>query len=279
MKSSPDDPGIVCASRFDEYASLQSLRFHFRDRSQPLSYVSLLAHNMHLYPSVDLLQATYHVPTEFDSHAVALVLQQLRPEHVRVLWASKSVAAAATEREAVYGTPFSSAQLPADWLDAWRADAIDPALSLPPSNPFIPHDLDMVAADEGRQAPVLIVDEPACRLWHALDVHFNVPKAVMYVDVLCAGAYVSPEAAMHTRLIIKLLTDTLNELTYPAELAGLYYWVGATTTGMTLYLAGYHDKMPTLLGFVLDALADFRVVPDRFAIVKEQLIKELKNTR
>lgn len=42
---------------------------------------------------------------------------------------------------------------------------------------------------------------------------------------------------------------------------------------------GYHDKMPTLLGFVLDKLADFQVLPDRFAIVKEQLIKELRNTR
>lgn len=37
--------------------------------------------------------------------------------------------------------------------------------------------------------------------------------------------------------------------------------------------------MPTLLGFVLDKLASFQVLPDRFAIVKEQLIKELRNTR
>lgn len=37
--------------------------------------------------------------------------------------------------------------------------------------------------------------------------------------------------------------------------------------------------MPTLLGFVLDKLARFQVLPDRFAIVKEQLVKELKNTR
>lgn len=237
MAPTATDPGIVCESRFDEYAALQALRFDFRDRSQPLSYVSLLAHNMHLYPTTDLLRATYHVPTTFDSNAVAAVLRVLTPEHVRVLWASKTLTDEATEREAVYGTPFSSKQLPPAWLEAWKADAMDPALALPPANPFVPRNLDMVADDDEQHTPARIVEDPTCTLWHALDVRFKVPKAVVYVDVLCAGAYTSPEAAMHTRLIIKLLTDALNEMTYPAELAGLYYWVSATTTGLTLYLA------------------------------------------
>ena len=41
-----------------------------------------------------------------------------------------------------------------------------------------------------------------------------------YVDVESPAAYASPEASVLTRLFAKLLTDYLNELAYPADLAG-----------------------------------------------------------
>ena len=36
------------------------------------------------------------------------------------------------------------------------------------------------------------------------------------------AAYASPEASVLTRLFAKLLTDYLNELAYPADLAGAF---------------------------------------------------------
>lgn len=41
----------------------------------------------------------------------------------------------------------------------------------------------------------------------------------------------SPDAAVATRLFTKLLTDYLNELGYPAELAGLHYAISNSMTG------------------------------------------------
>ena len=47
------------------------------------------------------------------------------------------------------------------------------------------------------------------------------PLALRYVDVESPAAYSSPEASVLARLFTKLLTDYLNELAYPADLAGV----------------------------------------------------------
>ncbi len=54
---------------------------------------------------------------------------------------------------------------------------------------------------------------------------------------LCAQAYVSPEAAVLTRLFVKLLADDLNAVAYDAELAGLSYSVLNTKQG---FLASFY---------------------------------------
>lgn len=56
-------------------------------------------------------------------------------------------------------------------------------------------------------------------------------QAVAYLDFQCPAAYASPESSVATRLVVKLADDYLNELTYPAELAGLSYHLHNTLTG------------------------------------------------
>ena len=53
-----------------------------------------------------------------------------------------------------------------------------------------------------------------------------------------AQAYVSPEAAVLTRLFVKLLSDDLNEMAYDAELAGLSYGLHNTKQGLLLTFYG-----------------------------------------
>ncbi len=43
-----------------------------------------------------------------------------------------------------------------------------------------------------------------------------------FVDVESPAAYASPEASVLTRLFANLVTDYLNELAYPADLAGVF---------------------------------------------------------
>ena len=58
---------------------------------------------------------------------------------------SRRHAAAATEREAWYGTAYTAAPLRAELLDRWAAAPPHAALQLPPPNPFIPTDFALAA--------------------------------------------------------------------------------------------------------------------------------------
>lgn len=53
----------------------------------------------------------------------------------------------------------------------------------------------------------------------------------MYADFQSPAAYSSPTAAVSTRLLVKLVVDSLSELSYPADLAGLVYDVQNTQSG------------------------------------------------
>jgi hypothetical protein len=52
-------------------------------------------------------------------------------------------------------------------------------------------------------------------------------------------AYVSPEAAVLTRLAVRLLSDDLNAMAYDAELAGLGWSAGSTTEGLLVTFYGW----------------------------------------
>lgn len=43
--------------------------------------------------------------------------------------------------------------------------------------------------------------------------------------------------------------------------------------------SGYNHKMPVLLAMLLDKISSFTVVPERFAVVREQLAKEYNNVK
>ncbi|KAL6746579.1 Metalloenzyme, LuxS/M16 peptidase-like protein [Haematococcus lacustris] len=116
-------------------------------------------------------------------------------------------------------------------------------LHLPAPNPFIPTDLSLrseeAAGSVTQRAPCVVFEEEGLvRMWHKCDLTFPMPKAVVYCDFQCPEAYASPEAAVCTRLFVKLVNDALSELSYPADLAGLTYAVHNSQAGFQAEAVG-----------------------------------------
>ena len=76
---------------------------------------------------------------------------------------------------------------------------------------------------------------------------------------------------------MELLIDHLNELTYPAELAGLNYQIYAQQGGFTLTLSGFTSRLGRLLEQILTNRTFGHVDPQRFAIIKRQLMQNWEN--
>jgi insulysin len=86
------------------------------------------------------------------------------------------------------------------------------------------------------------------------------------MDLTCPEPYSTPEAAVLTRLWVKLLADYLNCLTYPADLAGLHHSVANSSKGLQLAVYGYNHKLGVLLDKVLQHLVSFEVNEERFTV-------------
>ncbi|KAK4227046.1 Metalloenzyme, LuxS/M16 peptidase-like protein [Podospora fimiseda] len=79
------------------------------------------------------------------------------------------------------------------------------------------------------------------------------------------------------RLVTDLIEDALEEYSYDAKLAGLVYTVYSDVKGIYLYVSGYNDKLAVLLEEVLATVRNFEVKDERFAIVKERLVRSYRN--
>ena len=72
-------------------------------------------------------------------------------------------------------------------------------------------------------------------------------------------------------LYVDLIDDALSEVTYDAALAGLHYELANTAEGLSLSVRGYNDKLPVLLGTVIDMLKKVEFREDRLKVFSEQV--------
>ena len=89
-----------------------------------------------------------------------------------------------------------------------------------------------------RLEPQVISQTDMVKLKHQANTSLEAPKAIVYMMYTCPEAYVTPEAAVLTRLFIKLLDDHFNEVAYPATLAGLHYGMLTHPEGFLLWVSG-----------------------------------------
>ncbi|MGE6209224.1 insulinase family protein, partial [Aeromonas media] len=262
------------AWRYDEKRSVLESAFRFQERGRALDTVSGLVLNLFSYAPNDLIHGDYMM-REYDEPLIRRFLAKLTPHNLRVTIQAPEVS---TDRLARwYQTPYSVQSITEAEKIRWQQSEPDPALHLPSPNPFISSRLDARTPALSADMPACLVDRPGFRLWHLHEHLFGVPKGSLYISIDSEHAVRSPRHIAMARLAVELLTDHLNALTYPAELAGLGYQIYAHQGGFTINLSGFADKLPLLLDMILGNRTLGYPDPARFSEIKEQLIRNWEN--
>lgn len=260
---------------YDEQATLAQLAFRFREPSAPMGYVSSLSNAMHYYDDEDLLQGPY-LMTEFDASAINSALAALRPERAQIILTAPELA---TDRVSPqYRVPYSQLGPEAVMLARWQSDE-NLGLHLPEPNPFIADDVSLfpVAADNPA-VPRLLVDETRKRFWYRQAADFRVPKGAMYLSFRSPLASESAEQKAASTLYTRMVSDALNEYTYPALLAGLGFNFYNHMQGISMRVSGYNDKQLMLLDELLSKVAAQKFDGQRFERIRRELVLDLQNT-
>lgn len=255
--------------RYDEQALSAELNFRFQEKSSATAFVYLTGPALGLYPPEDVLIAPY-LMEEFDPTLIESYLDYLTPDNVVVTVSGPDVQTDRVERW--FDVPYS--------LERGRLSTAAPMLAdmhLPAPNPFLPEHLGLLKGDE--KGPMLAVDRPGLQLWLDVDVEFSVPRANQYFTLGMPGGLVTPEDLVRARLYERLVTDSLNEFTYPAQLAGLGYQLDVTPAGFRLGVRGFDDKQLILLDAVMDRFVSLEIDPERFALFQRELARDWRNFR
>lgn len=257
------------AWRYREQARIAELGFRFQEQSSASSFVYQVAPRFMHYPPEDVLVAPY-LMTDFDPALIQAYLDALRPDNVVMEIAGPDVPV--TAREPWFDVPYDLAHEPPP-----RRPEATAGLSLPAPNPYLPSNLRVLPDDP--EPPRLAVARPGLALWADRDTEFNTPRANLYLSLGVPRGIATPEDLALASLYARLVEDALSEAVYPAYLAGLGYSLDVDGYGFEVKISGYSDKQLTLLGTVLDALTDTAVDPERFEVLRQELIRDWRNYR
>ncbi|QDZ21486.1 insulinase-like metalloprotease [Chloropicon primus] len=265
---------------FEELKSIGETKFNFRDKQNAGYYTRELASGMHLYPCKDLLLGLHHVPQEYNEDTIQAVLDCMTVDKVRMMWLSKTHKGKVTDVEPWYGTEFGMDSLEESLVEDLRTCGRSEHLRLPYQNQFIPTNFDLIEKEDSvKEVPEMIYESEMSELWYKPDTLFGTPKGQVYLSVISPECYCSPEAAVCTNLYTKMLVDSMNEVTYYAEVAGLGYSIQSTTVGIQLVFAGYSHKLLDLVEEVIKRLLAFKPKLERYEVLKELMQKDFENTR
>ena len=260
----------------EEMNRLGQLEFKFLDQDEPIEYVQRIASGLQDVPAPEVLAQPYlYAPLK--PGQVEAVLGELTPDKVSLYLTAKGQSLDRTEPW--YQTPYSVAPVPPEVLARWQDPAPLAELSLPPANPFIPSQVELVPRDQTSDEPNLLEDGPGFRLWFKQDDQFESPKVQLMALLASPLAYDTPKDAALARLYAGMIRERLNEFAYPASQVGLEYRLENGVRGLELRLSGYPETIERLLAQLLTDMKAQEIDPVRFETLKRDLKEDRVNQR
>jgi len=273
----------IDAWRYDELTQLQHSAFRFLEKSAASSYVQGLSVALHDYPPQEVLRGHF-LYDDFDAALIKQFAGYLRPDNALVTWVAPELNANG-KVSSRYDAPYqllAASNLP-------KSSALNDDLSLPEANVFLPAAFPLSGKNSEELNPVRLSlkgeqgkggqggAEKKAQLWYYADNQFASPRA-SFSARLAIPVISSCLLEAKTELYIALVEDQLDAGLYAARLAGLNYGLSRWSNGIVISIAGYADKQPVLLERVLEVMAEPDWDKTRFQRVKEQLIREGRNS-
>jgi insulysin len=262
-------------SRFDEMARLNAVNFRFQEPSDAGRLTTVLSARLHSYPPADVVYASYALE-EFEPELIRHFLSHLKPE--RMLLTVSAPGLETDKRTPYFDAPYRLSKLDLAPLHAAIQKADAAALRLPSPNLFIADDFSLLA-DMSDALPREVLRTPGLEAWHSQDTSFQVPLASFYVALRSKAANASARNSVLTQLLVGILNEQLNETTYPAAVAGMRVQLYKHLRGVSFRINGYSQRQRGLVLAVIEAIKNPQWEEDRFARMRDALVRNLNNRK
>lgn len=285
-----------------ETQCVKEMNFRFQSVSLPLRIVTSLADSLQDNLPIDKVLSGPAKLWDFDKEGIASAAGMMTCSRLYLVLAMKSLATETEtmESERWYGTKYKAGPLPDDWHQAWACcrvgDGSGPqaaqkvaaalGLALPLPNPFVAEDFELKPKPENgigeypvrRDVRSAGVDSSLLHFYFRQDSKFNLPKAFVTANFYSPWVSQSAEHRVKTLVWATAVSEELNEFSYDAEVAGLRYSLTPMSRGLSVSVAGYHDKLFVLLRALTEKMLAVRDISEHtWNIVHTVMLRTLKN--
>eukprot|EP00298_Acanthocystis_sp_HF-20_P004134 c14466_g1_i2.p1 GENE.c14466_g1_i2~~c14466_g1_i2.p1 ORF type:complete len:765 (+),score=287.94 c14466_g1_i2:94-2388(+) len=257
---------------YKEIQATGNIMFRYRELEEPSSYATRLAAELQKYSGLDVVTTPVLIET-ISLEDVESVLNYFNVDSV-LIHLSTQTSEPFPNVEPFYNNPYSFEKLSYSLTQKLSATNFPEDLKLPNKNEFIPENFGLLSEsehDSPEDPPQLLINSQYLRLFFKPDVSFGLPKEHIFLELSCPAAYLTPKTTTLAILFARLVSDSLVEYSYDAEIAGLSYSFTNVVQGFIVSVCGYHDKLHVLLEKILKRMKTLTINSERFRLIKEQL--------
>ncbi|MEQ9824544.1 MAG: insulinase family protein [Puniceicoccaceae bacterium] len=254
---------------FSERQTMARLEELYGDKGEGANRAVALANNLRVH-DIEIAERVNYLWTEPDPEHYFALLDHIRPQTMMVSLTAKGLEV--DQQEPIYGTPYRYTETPGSFFEGLQTPALQKGLRLPSPNPFVPESVKLLA-----ERPVKLLDEPGLELYYSQDQTFQRPKVAIQFKIRHPEAFPTLEHAVLKDFYADVVRESLNELAYPARMAGLGYSIASGAEGLYLTLSGYSESAMSLLNEILDAMLKVEVPVERFEAIQDLTVRSLEN--
>ena len=264
MKNSPYPETL-----FQERKTMAHLEELYSDKGEGTGRAVSLANNLLFHP-IETAERVDYLWTEPNAENYFELLSHVKPEMMMALLTAKGLEV--DQVESIYGTNYSYTEGSGELIESLKTPETIAGMTLPAANPFVPKKVELLA-----ERPVKVIDEPGLVLYYSKDQEFLRPKVAIQFKLRHPRSFVTLENTVLKDFYADAIRESLNEIAYPARMAGLGYSITAGTEGLYLTLNGYNESAKILLDQVIDAMLEVNISEDRFEAIKDLTVRSLEN--
>ena len=274
------DNAEISQALYNEMVKIQKLHYQYQSRSDTFLFVSeqarqLLYEELATYPRKTLL------PDHFSYITLQKFLHSLSPINCvfTIMAKPDKTNIFPTHKEKWGQIEYTVESLQEDQVVALQNAATKNTITLPPLNPFIPQNFNLLSKEENSDllSPQKLIDNEYGTLYFSQDTLYNSPEIAYLLrfkdQQLDNTAYSSCLFTIYFRHLFDVLEQTISD----AREAGLTIFTKFIGNAVEISINGFHDKSSLFLQQLLTKAKNANLTEEKFQQYKKAYAAELAN--
>ena len=259
---------------FDELKSMASLNEIYSSKGEGMYRAIGLANEALWFPPEDVGRISYIYSNDSPEPYEHLV-QSLNANTMLTMLIAKGVETDQVEH--FYNAPYSYHEDENFYKELLETKTRE-EFKIPNPNPFIPQKASVPKRElKDDVVPAQIEAEKGESLYFGQDHEFLRPKGAISLKILFPKDIMSPKHRAFSRIYTACVNESLNELSYPARLAGLNYSIKEGYEGIYVDVSGYKESSLRLYELMLEHMTDFKITQSQFEAIKDKIVRDYEN--